>query len=184
MPDDPILFDRRTILDALTELVAALHERGVTAGIRLIGGAAIALAYDAERPPTTDVDALLYPSEPILAVATEIAQRRGWKHDWLNDKAVGFMTHHDTAADWTVVLQDGDATASIASAELLFAMKLNACRGVRDGQDLLTLADVCGVTSISRAEAIFDRYFPRDVVNAKGVRWLEAHFRGENPFDV
>jgi hypothetical protein len=185
MPDDPpILLDRDMVIDAMTELVATLRERGVAAGIRLVGGAAISIQYNHDRPPTTDVDAFLYPGEEILEVAAEMTVRRGWKPGWLNDKALAFTTHHDTPQDWTVILDDEDAVVSVASAELLFAMKANASRGVRDGRDLLTLADVCEITTIDQAEEVFERYFPQDVMKAKGVRWLQAHFRGEDPFDV
>jgi len=179
-----ILLDRATVLDALTELVAALRDRGVAATIQIVGGAAINLGYDLGRPPTVDVDAFVAPAGEILEVVAAVAAGRGWRTDWLNDKALAFASHHDVPQDWTVVIEDGPVVVSIASAELLFAMKANACRGARDGRDLLVLADRCGITTIGDAEAVFDRYFPHDVFDQKGLRWLRAHFRGEDPFDV
>lgn len=185
MADDPeILLDRETVLAAMRELVSGLRERGVAAGIRVVGGAAIAIQYNHDRPPTTDVDAFMHPGDEVREVAGEIAARRGWPSNWLNDKALQFATHRDGPGDWTVLVDDAAAVVSVASAEMLFAMKANACRGVRDGRDLLTLAQVCGITTLAEAEEVYDRYFPEDVMKEKGVRWLQMHFRGENPFDL
>jgi hypothetical protein len=44
----------------LRELARRLHESDTTAGIRIVGGAAIALMND-QRRTTRDIDAALYP---------------------------------------------------------------------------------------------------------------------------
>lgn len=182
MGPDPVLFDRNMLLDAFVELATELQARGVVARIRVIGGAAITLRYDPDRPATTDVDAFAHPASAVLDAAADVGRRHGWPVDWLNTRAKAFASHHDSPEDWTVVLDTSGLIVSVASAELLFAMKANASRGVRDGRDLLILADCCGITSVASAEAVFDRYFPRDVMPDKAVRWLGAHFRGEEPF--
>ena len=182
MGPDAILFDRVMLLDAMVELASELQARGVAARINVIGGAAIALQYDPDRPATTDVDAFAHPAAEVLDAAATVGRRHGWPADWLNTNAKAFASHHDSPEDWTAVLDTSGLTVSVASAALLFAMKANASRGIRDGRDLLTLADCCGITSLVSAEAVFDRYFPRDVLPDKAVRWLDAYFRGEEPF--
>lgn len=176
---DPLL-DHDTLLDALRDLVRRLRERQISAGIRLVGAAAIALAYDHDRPETRDVDAYLAPAEPILEVAAAIAEERGWKADWLNTKVVMFQSHYDGPADWNVVIDEDDVTVSVASAELLLAMKLLASRGIRDAEDIAVLLGASGVTTLEEAKDIFDRYYPDDEIKPQGVRVVEAWLRGES----
>jgi hypothetical protein len=52
--------DRREIVGALTALAAELDRRGVSGEMYIVGGAAIALAYD-ERRATCDIDAVFEP---------------------------------------------------------------------------------------------------------------------------
>jgi hypothetical protein len=167
------------LVDVLGDLVRRLRDRGIPGSIRLVGAAAIALAYDQERPATRDVDAYLHPTEPILDVAAEIAAERGWKRDWLNTKAVIFQSHYDDPTiDWPLVLQEGEVKLSVASPELL-AMKLLASRGSRDADDIATLLRVCRVTSLEEAQAILHRYYPDEDIKPQGRRVIDAWLRGE-----
>jgi hypothetical protein len=176
---DPLL-DRAVLVDALRDLVRRLCDRGIPAGIRLVGAAAIALEYDHDRPATRDVDAYLHPREPILDVAAEIAAERGWKPDWLNTKAAMFQSHHDhPTADWPVVMQEGQVRLSVASPELLLAMKLLASRGSRDADDIATMLRICRVTSLEEAQAMFGRYYREEEIKPQGRRVIEAWLRGE-----
>lgn len=52
--------DRDEILAALTAVGTQLDGRGVVADLYVVGGAAIALAYDARRA-TRDIDAVFVP---------------------------------------------------------------------------------------------------------------------------
>jgi hypothetical protein len=151
------LLESTEIRAALRELAQRLHAAGVTASIRVVGGAALAIEYF-DRPATRDVDCMLSPADDIKAVAAEIGSERGWPADWLNDKVITYQTHHNTEADWRTVIVEGDVTVRVASAELLLAMKLYAGRGRRDGDDIETLLSTCDVTSVEAAEEIFDRF--------------------------
>lgn len=174
------LLDRDALLNALIDLVRRLRERHVPAGIRLVGGAAIALAYDHQRPETRDVDAYLYPSDDILKVAAEIAVERGWKDDWLNSKALAFQSHHDRDLDWQVIFEEGDVSVKVASPELLLAMKLLASRGSRDAPDTGTLLTACRITSLADAQAIFDRYYPDEEIKPSGIAVVKAWLAGDD----
>lgn len=100
--------------------------------------------------------------------------------DWLNTKAVMFQSHYDDPADWSVVIQDGDVKLSVASAQLLLAMKLLASRGSRDAEDIATLLEACGVRFLEEAQAIFDRYYPDEEIKPQGRRVVEAWLQGES----
>ena len=63
--------DRDEILGHLRALARVLHDRGVTGEMYVVGGAAIALAFD-ERRSTRDVDAVFEPKQSVYeAAATE-----------------------------------------------------------------------------------------------------------------
>jgi hypothetical protein len=79
------LLESTEIRAALHELAQRLHGAAVTASIRVVGGAALAIEYF-DRPATRDVDCMLSPADDIKAVAAKIGSERGWPADWLNDK--------------------------------------------------------------------------------------------------
>jgi hypothetical protein len=57
-------FGRAEINRLLAELDAELVKRGARADLFLVGGAALALAYDARRT-TRDLDAAFYPTDVV-----------------------------------------------------------------------------------------------------------------------
>jgi hypothetical protein len=82
-------FDRDGLVLGLRHLVARLGTSGDRSGIRIVGGAALALRYF-DRESTVDIDAhLIGNHELVLAASREIAEVNGWPDDWLNDQAAG-----------------------------------------------------------------------------------------------
>lgn len=79
--------DTRTLLDDPSE---ELKARGARAELFLVGGAALAVAYDATRS-TLDIDAVFIPSDIVRQAATSVTQRSGLAEDWLNDAVKGFL---------------------------------------------------------------------------------------------
>ena len=75
------------LLHALDEELAA---RGTTADVYLVGGAAIALSFDAART-TRDLDAVFVPTTQVRAAAEAVAEANGLAGDWLNDAVKGFV---------------------------------------------------------------------------------------------
>src|SRR5947209_7773900 len=73
--------DIRALLD---ELSAELSARGARAELFLVGGAALAVAYDATRA-TRDLDAVFIPTNVARQAAAAVARHRGLTEDWLND---------------------------------------------------------------------------------------------------
>jgi Nucleotidyltransferase of unknown function (DUF6036) len=150
--------DGAEIRKHLEDLAALLDETGVEARITLAGGAALTFYYD--RQMTADVDAALYSSDDVLARARELAAKAGLREDWLNDAVVGFFPHEDVTGD--VVIQRGGVSIEVASPEVLLAMKLRACRPVKDLFDLAYLLRRCDVRSTEEAAAWLDRYYPEE----------------------
>jgi hypothetical protein len=74
-----VLLDRAQLERAFTSLGDKLVRRGVVADIFIVGGAAMALAYDAARV-TRDVDSLFVPHGIVLAEARNVAKDLGYRH--------------------------------------------------------------------------------------------------------
>jgi hypothetical protein len=89
--------DRSEIVAALTALGRALERRGVEGELYVVGGAAIALAYDARRS-TRDIDAVFEPKQVIYEAASEIAVEHDLPPGWLNDAVKGFLAGEDPEA--------------------------------------------------------------------------------------
>ncbi len=85
---------RDEILAALTALGADLAERGLVADLYVVGGAAIALAYD-ERRATRDIDAVFAPKNEVYAAA-RVGAALDLPDGWLNDAVKGFLQGPDT----------------------------------------------------------------------------------------
>ena len=155
----------------LRELARRLHESGTTAGIRIVGGAAIALMND-QRGTTRDIDAALHPADVVKAGAADIARAHGLPLDWLNDAALAYIPPVG-AEDWIDVVREGNVTISIGSPQMLLAMKLYANRGRRDADDIDYLLEVCGVTTVKEAQEIYERYHAQDVLTDAAVTRIE-----------
>ncbi len=81
---------REEIRALLDDLSAELAARGARAELFLVGGAALAVAYDATRA-TRDLDAGFIPTGIVRQAATAVAEHRGLTEDWLNDAVKGFL---------------------------------------------------------------------------------------------
>ena len=95
-PDD-VLFGRAEIERAFTALGERLARRGVVADIFVVGGAAMALAYDAARV-TRDVDAVFKPHGIVLEEARSVADALGLPYWWLNEQASVYISGKDDAS--------------------------------------------------------------------------------------
>lgn len=71
-----VLLDRAQLERAFTALGERLVRQGVVADVFVVGGAAMALAYDATRV-TRDVDSLFVPHGIVLEEARNVAKDLG-----------------------------------------------------------------------------------------------------------
>ena len=148
---------RRTeIVDLLTELGRRLAERGIEGEMYVVGGAAIALAFD-ERRSTRDIDAVFEPKTVIYELAGKLAEERGLPDGWLNDAVKGFLAGADP--DAPLVLEVAGLRVSTASPRILLAMKVLSHRVGEDEEDVRLLARELGLGDapevLALAEAVY-----------------------------
>lgn len=136
--------NRDEILDALRELGRRLAARGVEGELYVVGGAAIALAFD-ERRSTRDIDGVFEPKTVVYEVAEAMASELGLPTGWLNDAVKGFLAGPDP--DATPVLETPGLRVSTASPRILLAMKVLSHRIGEDEEDVRLLAGRLGLSS-------------------------------------
>jgi hypothetical protein len=155
------VLDRVAALQALEELASVLHARGIEGRMFVVGGAALALAFNSRRA-TRDIDAVFEPKSEVYSAAHEVADRLSLPHDWLNDAVKGFIPGTDPEA--IPVFERPGLSVTAASARFLLAMKLRAARVELDGDDIRFLADLLGLKTADAVLAIAtQRYDARDL---------------------
>jgi hypothetical protein len=163
------------VRELLEDLATRLNDAGITAGIRVVGGAALSI-LDKDRRSTSDIDAVIIPAGVAADIVTDLANERGLPKNWLNDAALAYIPPVGPD-DWVEVIRRGDVRVSIGSVHMLLAMKLLANRGVRDSDDIAFLLTACNVKSLDDAQAIYERYHAQDVISpnatARIQHWLE-----------
>jgi hypothetical protein len=169
--------DRDEIEGALRELAQELDERGVVARIYLVGGAAMVLAYQS-RFSTDDVDGSGYPTDEVLAVAAEVAARRGLRSNWLDDSVKVYFPIA-TEPEWRPVIKVGSVEVVVADERTLLAMKMRASRGRRDEADIDFLLRKCRIISVADALVLYEEYFPEDELPPQAIPMLR-HALGES----
>lgn len=155
---------REEIIELLTELGEELDKVGDRAELFLVGGAAMALAYNTRRA-TRDLDAVFEPKQIVYAAARRIADRHGISEDWLNDAVKGFLPGEDPNA--TLIFQAPGIAVSVASPRYLFAMKAVAARVARDEDDLKDLYRLSGFGSVDEALDCVAEFYPPHLLNPK-----------------
>jgi Nucleotidyltransferase of unknown function (DUF6036) len=148
--------DRGEIIEALTALAAELARRGVSAEMYVVGGAAIALAFD-ERRATRDIDAVFEPKGVVYEAAASVAEETDLPPGWLNDAVKGFLAGDDPAA--APVLELPGLRCLTASPETLLALKVLAHRIGEDEDDLRLLARELGLERADQVLAVAERTF-------------------------
>jgi hypothetical protein len=183
--------DRDDIITGLRELVGELNEAGEVAGIRLVGGAALALRYF-DRGTTQDLDVLhVRPGsdDAVAKAAGRVADRRGWDPEWLNFEVTraDALPTMGRAVEWETVYDDGRISIEVASREALLAMKLRANRPGRDTRDIRMLLSLCGVTTLDEAEELYEEFYPGDLLSPRAesivARILESPGEAPTPWD-
>lgn len=142
---------RPEILDLLRLLADRLERQSLKGEMYVVGGAAIALAYD-ERRSTRDIDAVFEPKSAIYDAAAAIAAERGLAEGWLNDAVKGFLTRPDDEA--IAVLDLPGLSVATASPRIILAMKVLAHRPGEDDEDVRLLAGQLGLTTSAEILAV------------------------------
>lgn len=150
MDGDGAALTRSDIESLLRRLGELAESSGVSINIFLVGGSAMALAYNANRT-TGDLDAVFEPKSVVYELARRVADESGLgiPHDWLNDGVKGFLPGNDPYA--RRVLRDlPGISVSVASPRYLFVLKAMAARET-DEQDLKVLYPLAGFRDADEA---------------------------------
>jgi predicted nucleotidyltransferase len=170
------MLNREQIVRALTRLAAVLEARGVQGEVYLVGGAAIALAYDARRA-TRDVDAVFAPKQAVYEAAQVVAEELNLPENWLNDAVKLYLRGEDPEP-----LQPLDLPGLrvlVASPRYLLALKLLASRR-EDEQDIRTLLNLLQIQSVDEALAVVLQVYPEGQILPKTRFMLEEIFGGQS----
>lgn len=153
--------DIRSLLDALS---AELEARGARAELFLVGGAALAVAYDTTRA-TRDLDAVFMPTDVVRQAAAAVAEREGLEPDWLNDAVKGFLPGPDP--DARRFYSSDSLIVDVASPRYLLAMKLFAARAEIDADDIVLLYRRLGFSTVDEGLDLVENAYPGRPIPAK-----------------
>lgn len=173
MSDGEPLLDRAALEDVFRKLGDRLARRGVVADIYIVGGAAMALAYDARRS-TRDIDAVFEPHGIVLDEAHALARELGLPPWWLNEQASVYVAPGGDPAAKRVFDHPG-LRVSAASPEHLLAMKVLAARR-RDLGDIRFLVRHLQLGSAKDVLALCSDVFPEEPVPDRARLVLEDVF--------
>lgn len=165
--------DRKEIVAALTALGEVLARRGLDGELYVVGGAAIALAYDSRRS-TRDIDAVFEPRAAVYEAAAEVAERLALPPGWLNDAVKGFLAGDDPEA--APVLDVPGLRCLAASPRMLLALKVLAHRVGEDEDDVLLLARQLGLATAAEVLAVAEGVFG-DRLDTAARFFVEELFR-------
>lgn len=155
----------------LEELARRLDLAGVSAGVRVVGGAALAV-LDVDRRATSDIDAVVVPASAASEVIQGMAVEYDLPANWLNDAALAYIPPVGNE-DWIEIYRSGQVSISIGSPQMLLAMKLFANRGIRDNDDIEFLLSACEIKSVQDAQDIYERYHAQEMLSDSAIARIE-----------
>ncbi len=173
--------------DAFMELGTEARREGKVIDLAVYGGSALMLASNF-RVTTQDVDGVVEgdPST-IERLAREVARKRGWPHDWLNDgvrtylspNVNGLKEHHALFCAYPSEQEPG-LRVFVPTPEYMLAMKLMAFRidpvaGKSDIVDIINLIEVIGLESADEALEFAAAFYPEARISGRlklGIREL------------
>ena len=157
--------------DALREVAEHLQRSGVQGRLYVAGGAAMALAYDAERL-TRDIDAaILHGHNAVMNAVRAVAGARGWPSTWLNEQATTYMPQVPDRHS-QVVFDHSALQVAVASPTHMLAMKARAARA-QDIADVANLLDRCGLSTAEQVDDVVQAVFGGEPLGPRQRRWIE-----------
>jgi hypothetical protein len=160
--------DIRALLDDLSQELAA---RGTRAELFLVGGAALAVAYDATRNPGPRrcVHALRRGTAGRVSSGGTRGARGGLAERRGEDAVKGFLPGPDPDAQR--FYSSDSLIVDVASPRYLLAMKLFAARAEIDADDIILLYRQLGFTTVDEGLDLVEQAYPGRPIPAK-VRFL------------
>ena len=167
------MLGRDEIRQAFVVLDEELASVSVRASVFVVGGAAMAIAYDARRS-TVDVDAVFVPAAQVREAAARAGERLGLAADWINDGAKAFMPGDDP--EQTIVFEGEHLQVAAASPRYLLAMKMLASRVDRDADDIRLLYRLSGLSTVEDGLEVVERAYPAYAIPPRTRYLLEEMF--------
>lgn len=172
------MLDRKGILAALRALDEELGRLGVRGNVFMVGGAAMAVAYDARRA-TADVDAVFAPTSEVRLAARRVAELLDLQEGWLNDAVKAYLSGPDPRA--VAVFEADHLQVAAASPRYLLAMKLLAARVERDQDDIRILYRLCGFSTPAEGIELVEAAYPERPILPRTRFMLEEMFPPREP---
>jgi hypothetical protein len=153
--------------------------------IRIVGGAALSLSYF-DRDVTQDIDVINVRggnNEAVAQAARSVASKLDLNDNWLNFEVtrIDALPTLGQEVEWHAIFSSETITLKVASAEALLAMKLRANRPGRDVNDIRALLALVGITDVSSAEALYESFYPGDVLPDRAIQILDNLFAEVDP---
>lgn len=167
MPYDALSQDR--LRQALRRLGELARTEGVELELSLYGGAVFTLVYGS-RESTKDVDGVIRPAEIGRKLARQVAREQALPEDWLNGDVAQFLSEREDRRPYPKKDLGPGLVVTIPTAAYLLALKLRACRPPLPGYpgdeaDILFLLRKIRPASREDIAAVFERFFPHDVLS-------------------
>lgn len=159
------LIDKGQLQEAFRRLASELQRDGTVGEIYVFGGAAMVLAYDARRA-TRDVDALFKPREKVHQAALRVADELGLPRWWLNDQGKTYLPRGEDGRA-KLIYDHPNLRVTAVSITHMLDMKALAARAYADIDDIKTLCDRLGVTTLAEVETICTRVFPDEPLSER-----------------
>lgn len=171
---------REDILSALAAVADVLAAEGIDGRIYVVGGAAMAIAYQRDRV-TRDVDAVFAPAAAVRAAAVAVAVERGLPDDWLNDAVKGFVPGTDP--EQVPVFSRPGLEVGAASARVMLGMKVLAVRVELDADDIETLARILDLRTADEVLQVVTSLYPAAMIPPRSQFLVQELFtsRTEGP---
>jgi hypothetical protein len=176
--DGPLLVQQR-ITELLTELGRRCAAIGLSVDMFVVGGGAIALAYNGQRA-TRDIDAIFEPKMRVYEVVRSMADELGLPQDWLNDGVKGLLPDFEDSGRQFTVVSEGICIV-VPSPEYLFAMKAVSARIGVDDDDLKLLGARIGITTVDQAYEVVERFYRQERIPAKAWFFMQAIYQDHVP---
>jgi hypothetical protein len=152
-------FTAEDIESLLAALEMELRRRGLGGTIFIVGGAAMALAYNASRS-TGDIDGVLRPRDEILDAAAAVASARGLPPHWLSDGVTQIHMPDRRDENPSTRVIGPSLTVEIASAEYVLAMKaLSTRHSTGDLEDAVVLCGILGISDELQIERVVRKFY-------------------------
>lgn len=167
------------LIELLDELSERLMRKKARASIYIVGGAAMALAFDRSRT-THDIDGRIDTGHGALVEAVhEIAHRRGLPKSWLNDQATPKMPMAPDRRARTLYASEY-LTVTGASGEHILGMKLESGRAF-DQRDVITLVKHLNIRTVEEGAGIHGRLFPHSRKGDRAREMMETALEEIDP---